>query len=522
MAFGSWRGGLGVVTRVGIVLMVLLGAPLVGVQSSASGGIAGSTLPEVTVDQAVLAEVDAYLAGEHAEHGWPGLAAAVVADGEVVWSEGYGSTGSAGEPVTGSTPFLVASLSKSITAVAVMRLVEAGDIALADPVSRHLPQLAPGGDEVTVGDLMFQQSGLGTDLGLEIMVDEAGFGLETNVARFEPALRGDAGFAYSNANYDALALLVEQVAGMPFEDYLRAEVFGPLDMRATTDPETARGAGLAEGHYHWVFAGFRPHVPPLPDGAVGSYRMFASAQDIARALAMHIDDGQYNGRRILDPQSLAVLHTGEPVSPDVDARYGGGLWVHPAESDWMTGPSAAYPFLEHDGSALAYRSYLWLMPELDLALVVLANANDWADESLLPQVGFNVRQILLGEDLTPVTTRSPPLQRWGKPLMALAAVLQLGLALTAIRAARRAWRGDPPGRRRRSLLAACIGVSLFTGYALVRLIPQVADAPLRVVVQAPDARIIVGGMVTGLALTLLAGLAHLAASRPSLPSPRPA
>lgn len=496
-----------------VVLFVLLGAPLVSAQPSPPGGTPPFTLPGITVDEAVLAEVDDYLARNREEHGWPGLAAAMVADGEVVWSAGYGTTGSAGEPITAQTPFLLASVSTSITAVAVMRLVDAGAIALEDPVSTHLPQLAPGGDEVTVGDLMFQQSGLDTGDGLEVMVDEPDARLETNVARFGPVLRADAAFAYSNANYDALALLVERVSGMPFEDFLRAEVFGPLDMTATTDPETAHRAGLAEGHYHWAFAGFRPHTPPLPDGAVGSYRMFASAQDVGHALAMHVGGGEYDGRRVLEPQSLSVLHTGEPVSPDLDARYGGGLWVHPAQSEWMTGASAAYSFLEHDGSALAYRSYIWLMPELELGLVLLANANDWADESRLPQVGFNVRQIVLDEDLTPVTTRSEPLQRWGRQLMALAAVLQLGLALAAIRGVHRAWRGHPPGRRWRPVLVACIGVSLFTGYALVRLIPQVADAPLRVVVQAPDARIIVGVMVTGLALALLAGVAHVAGLR---------
>lgn len=505
-----------------VVLFVLLGAPLVSAQPSPRGGTRPLTLPDVSVGEAVLAEVDDYLARNREEHGWPGLAAALVADGEVVWSAGYGTTGSTGEPITAQTPFLLASVSKSITAVAVMRLVDAGAITLEDPVSMHLPQLAPGGDEVTVGDLMFQQSGLDTGHGLEVMVDEPDAPLETNVARFRPGLRADAGFAYSNANYDALALLVARVSGRPFEDFLRAEVFRPLDMTATTDPEAAYRAGLAEGHYHWLFAGFRAQIPPLPDGAVGSYRIFASALDVGHALAMHVGGGEYDGRRFLEPRSLSVLHTGEPVSPDLDARYGGGLWVHPAQSEWMTGASAAYAFLEHDGSSLAYRSYIWLMPELGLALVLLANANDWADESKLPQVGFNVRQIVLDEDLTPVTTRSEPLQRWGKQLMALVAVLQLGLALAAIRGVHRARRGLPPGRRWRSVLVTLTAASLFTGYALVRLIPQVADAPLRVVAQAPDARIIVGIMVAGLALALLAGVAQVLGPRRGLPAPIPA
>ena len=492
-----------------------------GATSSASDTAAApaADLPEVTVDDAVLAEVDAYLARNREDHGWPGLAAALVAGGEVVWSAGYGTTGPDGRPVTPQTTFLLASVSKSLTAIAVMRLVDAGVVSLEDPVTAHLPELAPRGDDVTVGDLMVQRSGLDEVLGVEVMATDPEAPLADNLERIAPALREDADYAYSNANYHALALVVERAAGRPFAEVVRTEVFDPLAMAtATTDPVTARDAAHAEGHYHWLLAGYRPHVPPLPDSAVGSYRMFASAEDVARAIVMHVGDGAYAGRPVLSSESLAVLHTGVPVAPDADARYAGGLWVHPPNSAWMTGASAAYPFLEHDGSALGYRSYLWLMPELGLGLVLLANANDWSDESRLPQVGFNVRQILLDEEVTPVESRSEPLRRWGKQLFSLLAVAQLAVTVAAVTPVRRLRAGRPAGRGGRAVLVATAALALFSVYALVRLIPSVAAAPLRVVVQAPDARIIVGVMLsaTGLAAVLaVASLGGLRTTRPA-------
>lgn len=482
----------------GAVLCFVMGT------AHASGTPDQAVSPSGQVTQEVLAEVDAYLAQNREDHGWPGLAAAIVADGEVAWSAGYGSTGPDGDAVTAQTPFLLASVSKSLTAVAVMRLVDAGALDLEDPLTEHLPELSPDGAGLTVTDLMFQHSGLGWRADNEVVLGDEHASVSDQATAYEPMLREGAGFAYSNANYNLLALLVERASGMPFEDYLAAEVFGPLDMStATTDPEVAEQAGLAAGHYHWLALGFRPFVPPLRDSDVGAYRMFASAEDVAHSLVMHLSAGEHDGRRVLSPQSVSVLQTGEPVGGGDHANYGGGLWVHPPGSAWMTGPSAAYSFLEHDGSAFSYRSYVWLMPDLGLGMVLLANANDWSDETRLPQVGFNVRQILLDEELTPVTTRSQPLVRWGKHVFTLVALAQLGLTLASIRPIAGTWHGRRPGRGGLALIAAALASTLFTGYALARLIPSLTQLPIRAVAQAPDARILLSAMIAGLILALV-------------------
>src|SRR5690606_38246257 len=107
-------------TLVGAAVLCLLVGP-----AHAAGTRDVVVSPSSPVTKDVLAEVDAYLARNREEHGWPGLAAAIVADGEVAWSAGYGSTGPDGDPVMAQTPFLLASVGKSLTALAVMRLVDA-------------------------------------------------------------------------------------------------------------------------------------------------------------------------------------------------------------------------------------------------------------------------------------------------------------------------------------------------------------------------------------------------------------
>lgn len=501
--------------RMAVALGVLL--TLGFAAAAAPGDAAPVPLPqsagrEVPVDANDLERIDRYLDRSRQDLGWPGLAAALVSGGEVVWSAGYGTTGPNGVAVSADTPFLIASVSKSLTAVAAMRLVDAGVVDLDDPVTLHLPELAPAGDALTVTDLMFQRTGITGRSDTQAMTDPPTASLAVTVERLEPLLRPGADFEYANGNYDALALLVERAAGVPFETYLQDEVFGPLDMsNATTDPDLARAIGLADGHYRWLAAGYRPHTPPLPDGTVGSYRMFASAEDLTGLLLLHLGGGAYGGAQVLEPASVELLQRGLPMAPGTEYSYGGGIVVHPAGSSWMTGPSAAYPLLEHDGSALAYRSYVWAVPGADLGLVLLTNANDWSDESFLPQVGINVREMLFDGETAPLTSRAQPLNRWGKHIFAVLAVAQVGVTVAALRAVLRVGRCRPLGRRGAGVLVATMLLQLLALSALLWLAPAVADAPLRAIATAPDARLILGAMVLGLALGLGAATIGLAA-----------
>lgn len=486
----------------GVVLALGGGlAPASGVVAAAPGAPAGAigrvtvAGQEPVVDAARLAEVEAYLERERRSLGVPGFAAALVVGDDAVLEVGLGTADEQGTPVAPTTPFLIASLAKSVTAIAVMRLVDDGLLDLDQTVTTYLPELAPGGDTVTVADLLHHRAGPTTRDGLESFVGDAAASVELNAQRLADRLQSS-GFTYTNAGYDVLALLVQRVSGQGFEDHLQDEVLGPLGMTATTtDAELAAGAGLATGHYRWLGLGYRPVDTPLPAGMVGSYRMFSTAEDLGLLLAARL-----GADPILSDSSWRWLHEGRPIAagePDGGGvSYGGGLYLFPA--DESVGPSLqGQPVLSHDGSALGFRAMQWLLPEEDTGFVVLANGNDQADEYQLVRVAYNVQRLLFGAPLVERTAEVDPLLRWGKQALVLLVVVQLALGALAWRALRHRRAGV--GRTRSGgvvlTLAAVVDV-VALGLVLV-LLPRLLDTPLRLVLEAPDVRLLVALVVLG-------------------------
>jgi len=119
---------------------------LVGVLTLTFSASAGAKTTQNTLDTAAI---DAYIENHIAENKIPGLALAIVHNDEIVYTQGYGVANPDGTPVTPDTPFLLGSSSKSFTALAVMQLVEAGEIELDAPVQTYLPWFTMKGPEDT-------------------------------------------------------------------------------------------------------------------------------------------------------------------------------------------------------------------------------------------------------------------------------------------------------------------------------------------------------------------------------------
>ena len=205
-----------------------------------------------------LATVDRFINTQMENHRIPGLALAITHDDQVVYVRGYG-TARDGEPVTEKTQFRLASLSKSFTALAVLQLVEAGQINLDAPVSQYLPDFALAapttGVAITVRHLLNQTSGL-ADTGFVDGLTRPQSTLTDRIAGLRGARPVDppgVAFHYFDPNYQVLARLVEVVSGQPFDAYLQAHIFMPLSMRdsvsaLTSDVSTQHANHLAQGH----------------------------------------------------------------------------------------------------------------------------------------------------------------------------------------------------------------------------------------------------------------------------------
>lgn len=256
--------------------------------------------------------VDRYVSDYLDRHGLPGAAVAVVRDGETVHTAGYGAT--RGDAITDRTVLAVGSVSKVIAAFAVLRLVDAGELDLDDPVVEHLTDFRMAdsrAEAITVRQLISHTSGIPdpTIVPPATTVAEAA----ARVRDWELVSDPGTGYRYSNPNYWLTARLIEVVSGRSYDAYMKDQVFGPLGMTAsaavitttTTHPGMHRGNVTAYG-------GSVP-AQEMVEVSAGSGDVVTTAQDMARWLAMQQREGLgEDGSRVLSAELIKESHTVQP------------------------------------------------------------------------------------------------------------------------------------------------------------------------------------------------------------------
>jgi CubicO group peptidase (beta-lactamase class C family) len=313
--------------------------------------------------------IDRFVQGWMAANGVPGLALAVTRDTRVVRLRGYGDAGN-GRPVTPDTQFLVASLSKSFTALAVLQLVEAGRVDLDAPIAAYLPEFTVAdrtrAGRITVRMLLNQTSGM-ADAGFPEMTLPQPTSIADRVAGLRAAkLVSEPGtaFHYFDPNYAVLARLVEVVSGRPLSAYLHAQVFAPLAMTGTTSVVTTAQApsaapDLAQGH---LLAFGVPIARAELNGYLGgSGGVVSTARDMASWLIAHNQRGTFQGRSLLSPRGVELSHT---PPRGIDTTYAMG---------WTRQPGTP-PTVEHSGVLSTFYAQQALVPTGGYGIVVLANA----------------------------------------------------------------------------------------------------------------------------------------------------
>ncbi|MGX7677047.1 serine hydrolase domain-containing protein [Plantactinospora sp. DSM 117369] len=502
------------------VLRVL--AALVALPTAVATGIgpaAGAPPPEEMV------RVESYLREYMSEVRTPGLAYAVVRGEQVVGQGAWGVDGD-GERITPRTPFVLGSVTKSFTALAVMQLVEAGRVELDAPVRRYVPWLRLADDSVaariTVRQLLIQTTGLPqvVAMGLTDRYDNTPGALARSVrdlAAVRPTAEPGTVHQYSDANYMILGVLVEEVTGETYGGYLRRQVLDPLGMvdSAATAAEAA-AVGVPPGHRYY-FGRPQRFAPPFDGSGVSYGFLAASLTDLTHYATAQLADGRYAGRAILSPQGVARLHAGQV--PAGGGRYAMG---------WRDGTlgDPAERIVWHAGATANSFGHILLVPGSDLAVVVLANIYSLMMDGPLVAAAFNVARILAGGEPEVGAARDPTFTRLLGGLVAVA-VLLLGLLVwSVVRSVRRPVGPARSGRRTVAgtlgWVAGCAALAAAVTWAVpaawdgagpaqVRLFaPDVADATVAVAVLA--------GLLTlarvGVAAVALTGRSRVPAERP--------
>ncbi|MFJ7218672.1 serine hydrolase domain-containing protein [Amycolatopsis sp. NPDC098790] len=362
-------------------------------------------------------DIDGYVRAYLDHTGLPGAAVAVTHGGDVVRTAGYGHD-SAGAPISASTPLPIASLSKSMTAFAVLQLVETNQLRLDEPVTRYLPgfRLADDrGARITVRMLLDQTSGMADSAFPDLKLAQPHTLAEAVTRLRDAPLASEPGteFHYHNPNYEVAARIVEVVAGQPFAEYLRTRLFAPLGMTSSTTVDEPPGtAGYVRAF------GFEVPVSEPDWFTGGSHGVLSTADDLAKWLR-----AQQDGGGVLTPASVRSAHTPAP-----GRDYALGWRVRDGRTS-------------HTGDWFSHTAAQVLLPG-GYGVAVVANTGMALDNEaeLLAQ---GIASLLEGGAPEPAL----PAGVLADYVLAALAVIAVGLAVLGVRRARRKprwWRVAPP------------------------------------------------------------------------------
>jgi CubicO group peptidase (beta-lactamase class C family) len=358
----------------------------------------GSTLAVVVVLAAAPATaradaIDDYIGERTRELRLPGVAIAVVRDGEVGTIRSYGIANlELDVPVTNDTVFEIGSVTKQFTAVALMMLVEEGKVRLDDSITKHLPQLPVGWRAITVRHLLTHSSGIQEYLSVPGLPDQAHAARSHDEmsrllgTRLKLEFKPGETWAYNNSGYLLLGNIIERASGRTYWEFLRERIFAPLGMNATrsSDPRALiprRAAG-----YGWHDASF-VNRDALHENAYSAGAIVSTIADMARWAAAVQES------KLLSQQSWDEMWTPLAVSRSSAPPFSYGFgWVIDREH----GSRAILHSGGTPGFSAAIRQYL----DKRLAVIVLTNHGDRILDHLPMEIAGIVAPQLAREQAT--------------------------------------------------------------------------------------------------------------------------
>jgi CubicO group peptidase (beta-lactamase class C family) len=358
--------------RPGLMLLVLIGAVLF--LTAACRGVSPAPQPENYSTAAFVEHLDRRLPALMERYQVPGAAVALVEEGRMVWSGGYGYADLAqGIKMTPATHCRAQSIAKSVTAWGVIKLVEEGQIDLDRPVSEYLtswdfPGNPDHAGEVTVRQLLTHTGGVqrGT-VGVHYGPEENRPSLYSSLDQ-EVRFRHRPGetFLYSNPGYNVLEVLVEDVTGRSFADYMKREVLLPLGMqRADFEWQPDWRPGAAVGY---DVQGDPVPVYVYPEKASGG--LFATVGDLAAFAAAAAGEPSSEDQAVLDPAAQRLLYTPQAALTGqyrlISESYGLGHFIDALQD----GRSAVW----HGGQGHGWMTHFHAVPGTGQAIVILTNS----------------------------------------------------------------------------------------------------------------------------------------------------
>lgn len=346
-------------------------------------------------------DLDAYIENARKEWECPGLAIAVIKDGKVLATKGYGVR-ELGKPelVDENTVFDLASLSKSFTAAVIATLVDEGVMRWDDPVRRYLPQVEFSDPyrtaSVTIRDLLSHRVGMEPGNFMMRFTNYPTGEVLRRIRFLKEREPFRAGMIYSNIGYTAAAEAASAAAKMPFDELVRTRIIGPLGMRDTT---VGVHHTLAANHAssHARIAGV--HQPIRTNklmNILGANAVNSSAREMVKWLLFNLGDGTWNGKQIVSAAAMSEMHSPQVIiSTSPQMRAARGVQFFAAYGlGWQVMDFRGRKMLWHSGSADGMPVYMAILPDEKAAVLVMTNS--WEAGTLHGAIAARVFDTLLG------------------------------------------------------------------------------------------------------------------------------
>lgn len=331
---------------------------------------------------------DAYAANALKRFQTPGMAIAVVQDGRVLWAKGYGVK-RLGDPapVDAHTLFQIASNTKAFTAASLAMLVDSGRMAWDDRVIDHMPDFRLYDSWVTrefrVRDMLSHRSGLGLGAG-DLLWFHSNYSRAEVIHRIraaKPVTSFRSGYAYDNVMYVAAGELIPAITAIPWNEFVKRQIFEPLGMHEAYTGILAVPADANLAACHAVDNGTLQVVPRDTADVTGpAGSIVANVNDLTKWMIVQLDSGRLrSGGRLWSAARTAEMWTpqihvpqGDPIGPRPNfSAYGFG---------WDLRDYRGYKMVSHDGGLAGMTSRTTLVPDKKLGIIILTNGeSDLAD-----------------------------------------------------------------------------------------------------------------------------------------------
>ena len=361
---------------------------------------------EVMAAEEVKETLNTYIETFLADNRIPGASVGIAYHDELFYANAWGITGEEKEAVTTKTPFLIGSISKAFTGLAVLQLIEKEGLTLEEPIVKHLPWFTLNDQEdasqITLKQLLTHTSGLSRSTGLYIADrgNEENNTIKKGVKKLAHAkLTEKPGevYQYSDANYLLLGAFIEQLSGLSFAEYLEHHIFLPLQMnQAGANRYKVYEKGYAAGYQSWFGMPIQSQVSYDNGGSPYGY-IAASTEDLLKFL-MVFNSGHEQSDILSNESMKAYL---SPLSQLNDKSYGFG---------WRFSNPQEDKSIWHAGSTPDSRAEVFIYPETKWSGVILTNKNHSLEEEQLVHLKEGIIRIINGKSPEKISKSRPIIQ----------------------------------------------------------------------------------------------------------------